>query len=83
MLLQTIGGLYAQANQKAIFARQSSRNLSRNFKSPLHTFFILGSYKTRKETVTMMGFGFLFMLALFVLPVILTVVLVNNLSDSK
>lgn len=31
----------------------------------------------------MMGFGFLFMLALFVLPVILTVVLVNKLSDSK
>lgn len=31
----------------------------------------------------MMGFGFLFMLALFLLPVILTVVLVNKLSDSK
>lgn len=31
----------------------------------------------------MMGFGFLFMLALFVLPVILTVLLVGKLSGSK
>ncbi len=31
----------------------------------------------------MMGFGFLFMLALFVLPVILVVLLVGKLSGSK
>lgn len=31
----------------------------------------------------MMGFGFIFMLALLALPVILAVVLVNKLSDNK
>ena len=31
----------------------------------------------------MMGFGFLFMLALIVLPVILVVVLVSKLSSNK
>jgi len=31
----------------------------------------------------MMGFGFLFMLALFALPVILAVVLVSKLSGNK
>jgi len=63
--------------------QKSSQNLSYGFKSPLYTLFILGSYKTRKEIATMMGFGFLFMLALYVLPVILVVVIVGTLRVSN
>ena len=55
-------------------------NLIFSFMKTLQCQTILGLDKTRKETYTMMGFGFLFMLALIALPVILVVVLVAALT---
>lgn len=54
-----------------------------SFMKTVHCQTILGLDKKRKETYTMMGFGFLFMLALIALPVVLVVVLVTKLSGNK
>lgn len=75
--------MLCRVTRKGYFLPLPLISLILNFMKTLHRQGILGLDKTRKETFTMMGFGFLFMLALIALPVILVVVLVSKLSGSK